>query len=381
MNPYVQIINRTYDWLLSSAIALHERKKLSRIMHNHQDYFARVQSLDSREWIEKWKSLGPTYDVFFKYYSAFIGTDINIVPDDLMHNVIEPLLNPMRYRGLYSDKNMFDRFLDSSFSIRVTPVTVLRRINGGYYDRNYKTVAVNTCIDNQTESEYLVAKPAIDSSSGRNILFFDRINNQYILRDSEEHLTVDLLNHRLGSNYILQEGIKQSDFMSLFSPSSINTLRVSTYKSVLNEESVVLNGALRVGKAGFHTDNVHSGGCRIGIEPNGRLKKSCSDQFGNVFPSFNGIDFSANDFIIPNYERIKDFAKKVSSSIPHQRLLALDIALDSNNDPVLVEYNNYAFTVSAFQMTVGTVFGKYTDEVIAFCKERKKDATRIYLTY
>lgn len=44
-------------------------------------------------------------------FSRYIGNDINIVPEAISHNIIEPILNPVEYRRFYEDKNMFDKVL------------------------------------------------------------------------------------------------------------------------------------------------------------------------------------------------------------------------------------------------------------------------------
>ena len=383
MNKYVLRINSFYDYLLSSAIGVNERKKLRRFINREPSKYENYSRDKAAEWYKRWSVLGKTDKIFYRYYSRFIGEDLNILPDDLMHNIIEPLLNPKRFCGLYADKNMFDKLLRPYFNNPITPPSPLRCINGGLYGEDYYPIDFNKAMKNILSNgvDYLVAKPTIDTSSGKNLLFFDCRNDDYYLRDTDEKLSLDLLYRRLGINFILQEGLKQSETMSRFNPTSINTIRISTYKSLSNEKSYVLNAAVRIGKSGSFTDNVHSGGCRVGINPDGTLKKTCSDQYGNSFVVFNDIDFSKSEFCVPNYENVKMFAENISACLPHQRVLALDIMLDSNNKPMLVEYNNYAFTVSAFQMTVGTVFGDFTDEVIDYCKDHRKEATRIYLTY
>ena len=51
--------------------------------------------------------------------------------------------------------------------------------------------------------------------------------------------------------------------------------------------------------------------CFIGIV-NGQLSNCLHNQWGESFDSFNGIDFSKDTFIIPNYEEIENFAKQVA---------------------------------------------------------------------
>ncbi len=385
MNKQVTRINGLYDKLLSVAIAYNERKKLFRHINKDRLKYENYSREKAEEWINRWSMLGKTDKVFYRYYSRFIGDNLDILPDDLMHNIIEPVLNPMRFRGLYADKNMFDKLLKPYFKDNITPNTLVRCIKNGFYDFNYHTISRDQAeeIIRKAESHFLVGKPTIDSSSGNNILFFDfdNINGCYYNRDTKQKLDLNNLCFLLGTDYILQEGQIQSNEMAVFNSTSINTLRIATYLSVNSHKPVVLNGVLRVGKSGSFVDNAHAGGCLIGINNEGKLLDFCSNQWGEVFTVFNGIDFSKQKFQIPNYETIKEFAKNVAACLPHQRILALDIMLDQNNQPKLIEFNNYAFGVWVFQQTIGSLFGPYTDEIIDYCIEHKKEATRIYLTY
>ena len=57
-----------------------------------------------KEWLEKWSVLGHTSPVYFRLFFHYIGPDMNIVPDDIGLDVIEPILNPRRYSKYYADE-------------------------------------------------------------------------------------------------------------------------------------------------------------------------------------------------------------------------------------------------------------------------------------
>jgi hypothetical protein len=73
---------------------------------------------------------------------------------------------------------------------------------------------------------------------------------------------------------------------------------------------------------------------------------------------------------IPNWDKVLLFAKNIGDRILHHRLIALDIALDKNGEPVLIEYNLGMFSYWLFMYTNQEVFGEYTDEVIDYCKKQ-----------
>ena len=82
---------------------------------------------------------------------------------------------------------------------------------------------------------------------------------------------------------------------------------------------------------------------------------------------------------MPYYDKVIDFAKDVARHIPHHRLLALDIMLDENNNPRLIEFNVEKYSVWLFQFTTGGAFGEFTDEIIDYCAEHKKEIKSEYL--
>lgn len=79
------------------------------------------------------------------------------------------------------------------------------------------------------------------------------------------------------------------------------------------------------------------------------------NQYVQTSQTFNGIDFSL-DFYYPEWESVILFAKDVCKHIIHHRLVALDIALNTNGSPNLIEYNITpgSFSSWLFQYTVGS---------------------------
>ena len=94
------------------------------------------------------------------------------------------------------------------------------------------------------------------------------------------------------------------------------------------------------------------------------------DQYGRRQTSFNNIDF-CKEFKYPYWGNVLSFAKSVGQYVPHHRLLALDIVLTSEGKPLLLEYNIRFFSSWLFQYTTDVAFGKFTDEVLAYCKNNQ----------
>lgn len=121
---------------------------------------------------KKWKPLGRFNKDYYRVFSQYCGEDVNIVPDDLLHNLIEPILNPKRFISTNEDKCLFDKMLWFSFGRFVTAPTYLRNICGSKYDMDYQPI--DKCVTDliPTDVNSLIVKPSLDSSSGRSISFF-----------------------------------------------------------------------------------------------------------------------------------------------------------------------------------------------------------------
>ena len=377
-NKILDILSKIFFWSLDKGVY---NKEISKIMSVSNIPNKKLPNEDV--WFEKWSKLLPFVNrKYYRTFSKYIGEDVNLMPDDVCHFIVERILNPKKYRGFYSDKNMFDRILSMQFDKNVTPLTYLRNINGVYYDINYNRIDKNSIeFTDFCNADKVVVKPSVDSCSGNGILFFEQKGNSFIGGENgTQKLSFDFLESYYKKNFVVQKAVKQSAYISQFCSTSVNTLRIQVYRSVRTGEIHIPNVIMRLGKMGSLVDNAHAGGCLVGIDVNtGILKDRVCNQYGEQFDTFNGVDFKNNTFVIPNFNEIKAFAKKVGECISHHHIIALDVMLDENNDPLLIEYNIDDFGLWAFQFTTGVAFGEFTDEIIDYCMMNKNKANILFV--
>lgn len=328
----------------------------------------------------KWKKLSRY--VSSKYVFA-LGAKLeesslsNIAPEDIVHHYIEPILNPYPYRAYCEDKNNFARILPASY----LPKEFLRRIDGSFYDKDYNLIDFSKMNDVLKElgrvHKRIIVKPSIDSSSGQGICFYDFDGENFVNVQNSEPF-VKLFSDPNAKNFVVQEIFEQSDFMKTFCKTSINTMRIVTYKSVRDDRVHIPAMILRIGKDGSLVDNAHAGGSFVSIDPQtGVLGKFVSDQFGRRSAIFNGIDFSKSFFRVPNFDNILKFAKDVATRVPYHRLLALDVVVGQGGTPKILEYNVSYFGSWPFPFVGQTPFGKFTDEIIEYCSKKRKGLRRV----
>ena len=110
-------------------------------------------------------------------------------------------------------------------------------------------------------------------------------------------------------------------------------------------------------------DNGSAGGISCGILPDGRLKPTATTIHGDkcdVHP-LTGVRF--DDVTVPDFSRIVERVRYAHPRFPFLRLMAWDIAVDSDREPVLIEFN-YNGGLQITQLNNGPLFGEHSREIL-----------------
>ncbi|PCJ95910.1 MAG: hypothetical protein COA50_08100 [Flavobacteriaceae bacterium] len=141
--------------------------------------------------------------------------------------------------------------------------------------------------------------------------------------------------------------------MSQLNSTSLNTLRVMSY---LREDNImILSIVVRMGNEGSITDNSTTGGLSCGVKKDGSL-----NQIG--FQNISGIAHTATDggikfmnITIPCMDKVYQAVTRMHKCLPHFKMVSWDIAIDNNNEVVLVEYNVKGQDINLHQLNNGPV--------------------------
>ena len=280
----------------------------------------------------------------YRLFSRFCGPTPDIIPEYILHHDVEPCLNPPEYWAELEDKNNFVHLLGADY----LPRTV------AWCQKGHRL----SIISNQwSEPTSYILKPSVGTSCGERIVKLGAL-------PTEEFLS------NYGDDWVLQETIVQHPHLQRLCSTSVNTLRIAVYRSVCDEQSHITAAVLRVGKEGSVVDNASSGGRYVGVDlTTGHLHHNVYSMHGNPTAQWNGVDYREN-MTIPSWEAVQQMALQVSQRVPHQHLLALDIAVRMDGTPVLIEYNMGGFSAYFFHFTGCTVFGEWTEEVLDYCSRK-----------
>lgn len=352
--------------------------KLGRLSYS-RSYSRLPVAEGEKKWTERWRQLQkhPSVNCYRKY-AGIVDTPSDIIPIDLMNTVIQPILNPNLFRPVYLDKNSFDKIYGS----HNLPVTIARRIDGAYFAGDYTPITDRIKPESLPGVENLIAKPSRDSYGGRNILLFNRNEmGKYVWNeDPSAVLSLNLLDNLLGENWVLQHKMRQHPFMAQFNESSVNTFRVHVYCSPVTGQADVAAICMRVGAKGNWFDNIHSGGFCVKVDlETGKIGSLASDWKGDRTENTNGIDLERTEFFVPNFPELKKFAIEMGKKVLHHHSLAMDIMMDIEGNFKLIEVNIGTFDANMFMATGTTAFGKYTDEVIEYCRKRRNKVKFVHV--
>ncbi len=162
---------------------------------------------------------------------------------------------------------------------------------------------------------------------------------------------------------VVQEGLTQCATLSKINASSINTIRLLTLLH-RNGSVKIYSVILRMGVGDSKVDNASSGGITVGVENNGRLKPVAYNAAGERFEEHPTTHAKFNDYVIPNFEIIKQLVKQQATHLPHFRLISWDIAIDENEEPIIIEANLHFGEIDFHQLNNGPLFGKDTEEIL-----------------
>lgn len=244
-----------------------------------------------------------------------------------------------------------------------TPRTYVNCIDGKAFDQNGSLIP--TCeiihfLKREALESKLILKPSADSCSGNGVTILDL--------DDEDDCSGRLA--AAGSNYVVQEILRQSETTKRFNPYSLNTFRVNTLN--INGSISVENIMFRHGRGQSIVDNAGAGGICMGFNPNGDAVGKAIDASLNVYET-TAFGERYSSLYIPSLQDISDKAIYAHRHyLPMIGHVAWDFALDAEDDPVFIEVNlGWPGIMTEQLSSCRPIFGGRTQEVIEFAIKNK----------
>ena len=236
------------------------------------------------------------------------------------------------------------------------PETIIWNCNGVITDCCHKVVTVKEAIKRISDYGSAIIKPTVDTSSGEGV----RLIKMKSGMDERTGETAEEVLQSYHHNYIVQEYIEQSRYLSNIYSGSLNTFRVISY--ICEGQVSLAPIAMRIGSNGSYLDNLHAGGMGIGIHNDNTLRKAAFTEMGERYEKHPDSGVIFDGYAIPPIDGIRKAAVELHGRIPQIQMISWDWALDKNDIPILIEINISGQAVWFPQMLNGEpIFGEHTE--------------------
>ena len=299
--------------------------------------------------------------ISYEFYKGF-GLEFNpqFVPNDY-YDYAEHVLN-LRWAALFLQHKCNLKYIIPE---RNRPRTILQKIDGHYVFEDNQEISLEQAKEILKAKDGFICKVALGSGGGHGV--------RKVWLSKEANMDVFLGQLLKPEDLIFQEIISQSDFMSSLNPDSVNTFRLLTLN--INGECSVLSSFVRMGAKGSFVDNLAAGGgALVGLNHEGFLSEfGIRKDYSKCYDTPTGLPFKGLQ--VPNWDKIKKRVVGFHQHIPHANLIGWDIAIDKEDEPIVIEINLDRAEIEAHQIFNGPVFGNRFDEVRQYI-ERKKPLLR-----
>lgn len=300
-----------------------------------------------------------------QYYQDLLGIDIPLdwhryfykrtgvysvkyIPTSLYYTEIIGRINQMQFERAYSDKNITELLLSGVKH----PTTILKNMNGYYY-ADGTALSLEEAIETCWNIDDVIIKPTL-KSHGDGVKKFE-------CHDGITNVDGKHIKQLLGlynKNFIIQKIVKQNEQMSRLNPSSVNTLRIVTYRSGM--EVLMLYAVVRIGRQGWEIDNESAGGISTKINADGTLSKYAYGAPGNDHVERTDTGIVLDGFKVPYFNTVVQSVKNLHLQLPHFNLIGWDMTVDNEGTPILIEWNVWP---ELSQSANGPAFGDYTERI------------------
>lgn len=271
------------------------------------------------------------------------------IPNNFYHVDLVPRANIHRLQGAFGDKNMCDFLFPDENIVH----SILKNMNGYYYYEG-RPVSEGEAISLCANLDNVVIKPSKESKGHGVQLFSVKDGVTSLSGKSVAQLFKDYK-----KDFLIQDWVHQHKGMAALNPTSVNTLRILSYRSGM--EILIIYSVVRIGRSGSVIDNQCAGGISTTISKEGRLGKNAFGGYAedNITKTDTGI--TLDGYELPSYDKAIDFVKRLHLKLPFFNIVGWDVAIQEDGEPVLIEFNtNPGLSQSAFKSGMG----EYTERII-----------------
>lgn len=305
--------------------------------------------------------------VWHQIISSYTNTyNPKYITNEIWSKYIHDSLNfPPYHDPLIADKNLLDLYIGKEY----LPKTVIKRIDGYFYDEDNKRIEPKQAKNILTESNSDKFLKPSRLFKGKGAFKIQTRGNKILYKGT--NLTFEELIQKSGENFIVQYVVNQHPKIAEVHPSSLNTFRMFTLK--LGTTVHYLNGSVKFGADNNVADNTGNGIlCSVTKERN-TLSDYGYNRSLKMYNKHPTTDFDLSTFgEIPNYQSAIDLCKEIHKTKLFHSFAAWDVAIREDGSPLIIELNS---KVDMFLWQIRfnePFFGELTEEVLDLVKRKFK---------
>ena len=286
--------------------------------------------------------------IYSKYY----------VPTSEYHLIGRLNIYPMHLA--YNDKNMTELTLPNTHQ----PKIILKNMSGYFYAEG-KALTKEDALELCKDLGDVIIKPSL---TGRGVgVKKVHLENGMVNGGPQ---TVKELFKEYKADYLIQRIIRQHAEMAALNPSSINTIRLVSYRSGM--EVKIVYTVIRIGRKGMNVDNESAGGISAVIRSDGTIGKYAYGAPGDDRIESTDTGVRLEGYKVPSFDKAIELVKFSHMQLPYFNLIGWDIAIEEDGTPIMIELN---LNPDLSQSANGPAFGQYTEEILKDAMSRSDSWT------
>ena len=304
----------------------------------------------------------PTYWHQYLYSRNGLWSE-KYIPASIYNSEIIWRLNKFHFRHAYTDKG----FYDTLFHDMNRPRTIVKNVNGYYYD-DQLPLSEGEAIERCSNLKEAIIKPTLGGTWGEGVKLIQSTNGTVTNMNS----SVKDLFASYKQSFIVQERLEQHPDMAKLNPTSLNTIRVMSYRR--GDEIVILYAIVRIGRNGQVIDNETAGGIKADIDlQTGRIKGCAMGGPKEPQMPLTDVGTPTDGYQIPCFDKILEVVKEMHFRLPYFDLVGWDMSVDKDGNPTLIEWNRAA---ELSQAAHRPAFGDLTEEILTDAMHRENSRTK-----
>ncbi len=298
----------------------------------------------------------PTYWHQYLYSRNGVYSE-KYIPASIYNSEIIYRLNKFQFRHAYVDKG----FYDTLFPDINRPKTIIKNVNGYYYD-DCHPLSLEEAIERCSDLNEAIIKPTLEGTWGQGVKLIKTENGMI----PSLNCSIQDLFKEYKRSFIIQERFEQHEDIAKLNPTSLNTLRVMSYRR--ENEIVILYAVIRIGRMNQVIDNETAGGIKADIDlQTGRIKGVAFGSPKEPLMPKTDVGTVLDGYQMPCFQKVLDLVKEMHLRLPYFNLIGWDMSVDKNGNPAMIEWNRAA---ELSQVAHGPAFGEYTEEILSVVRSR-----------